>query len=208
MKELLSLYWTFFKIGLTTFGSGVSSLPMFEHELIDKKNWFTQEELTDFYALAQCSPGVVAVNTATYIGMKKRGFAGALFTTLGIITPSLLIIILLAEFLPLILSDSVIQSALTGIKVAVCALITYSVYKMIRKDIKDIFGWIILILSFVLISFLSVSPVFVIIGAAICGIIYLPLYAKHEQKRAAKEEEAKKASSEASGNSAGGDNNK
>ena len=96
MKELLDLYIAFFRIGGLTFGGGLAMLPMLKYELIEKRNWVTEEEILDYFAIGQCTPGIIAVNTATFVGHKKRGLAGAIFSTLGMISPSVIIITLIA----------------------------------------------------------------------------------------------------------------
>ena len=99
MRELISMFLTFARVGAFTFGGGYAMLPVLQREVVEKKGWCTEDELTDMYAIGQCTPGVIAVNVATYIGNRKRGPLGALFTTLGIIFPSLVIITMIASFL-------------------------------------------------------------------------------------------------------------
>uniref|UniRef100_UPI00388F4185 chromate transporter n=1 Tax=Treponema sp. TaxID=166 RepID=UPI00388F4185 len=103
IKMILNLYWSFLKIGGLTFGGGLTMLPMLEHELVKKNKWITEEELLDCYAIGQCTPGIIAVNTATFVGYKKEKVLGGIFATLGMITPSLVIITVAAMFLQLIM---------------------------------------------------------------------------------------------------------
>jgi chromate transporter len=99
MKELLQMFWAFSKIGALTFGGGYAMLPIVQREIVETYGWVTDEEVLDYYALAQCSPGVIAVNTAAFIGYKKRGTLGAAVAALGVAFPSLIIILLIASFI-------------------------------------------------------------------------------------------------------------
>ena len=99
MKEYLELYWAFFRIGGLTFGGGLSMLPMLKYELVEKKKWVSEEQLLDCYAVGQCTPGIIAVNTATYVGYLKKGLSGAIWGTAGMISPSILLITTLCLFL-------------------------------------------------------------------------------------------------------------
>ena len=98
MKELLDMFFTFARIGGLTFGGGYAMLPMLQKEVVEHRGWATEDELMDYYAVGQCTPGVIAVNTATFIGYKQRGVIGAIFATLGVVFPSLVIIITIAAF--------------------------------------------------------------------------------------------------------------
>ena len=99
MKEHLKLYWAFLKIGGLTFGGGLTMLPMLKYELVEKRNWITEEKLLDCYAIGQCTPGIIAVNTATFVGYLRKGVAGGISATMGMVTPSVLIITLVALFM-------------------------------------------------------------------------------------------------------------
>ncbi len=170
MKILIELFVSFFKVGIMTFGGGISMLPILEKEIVDKKKWATREELLDYYAVGQCTPGIIAVNTATFIGHKKKGTAGGIFSTLGVITPSVIIILIIASFLKNLTDIPFVQSAFNGIRVAVCALVISSVAGLIKKGIKDYIGVIIAIITFMVIAFLSLSPVWIVLMAIITGI--------------------------------------
>ena len=119
MKELIELYWAFFRIGGLTFGGGLSMLPMLRYELVQKNGWVTEEELIDCYAIGQCTPGIIAVNTATYVGYKKCGIKGGIFATLGMITPSLVIITAIALFLERYMDNIWLIHALMGVRAVV-----------------------------------------------------------------------------------------
>ena len=172
LKELLKLFLAFFKIGLFTFGGGYSMLPMMERELIDKNDWVTQEELLNYYAIAQCTPGVIAVNTATFVGTKKKGVLGAIFSTVGVILPSIIIILAIAALLKSFSHNIYVQKAFMGIRAAVAALIISSVIKMVKNGIKNLFQILTAAVAFVLVAIFDLSPVYVVIAAVAAGFIY------------------------------------
>jgi chromate transporter len=172
VKTLLTLFITFAKIGLFTFGGGYAMLPMMTRVITNQKKWATEEELLNFYAVSQCTPGIIAVNTATFIGAKQKGIPGAIFATLGMIFPSLIIITLIAVFLQNFENNQIIQNAFTGIKIAACALITAAVFKLGIKVIKSIATAGFAVIAFLLTLFLGVSPAFIAIGAGVLGALY------------------------------------
>ena len=131
IKLLLQIYWSFFKIGGLTFGGGLTMLPMLEHELIEKRNWISEEELLDCYAIGQCTPGIIAVNTATFVGYKKAGIAGGIFSTLGMVSPSILIISIIANFLREFMDNKWFIHAMMGVRGVVCALLMNTVIMFI-----------------------------------------------------------------------------
>ena len=171
MKELFDLFWTFCKIGALTFGGGYAMLPLIQREIVENKKWSTEKEILDYYAVGQCTPGVIAVNTATFIGYKLRGIIGGIFATLGVIFPSIVIILIIATFLQNFADLAIVQSAFAGIRVAVVALIITTVVKLIKSSIKDYLGVIIAIIAFVISAFIGLSPVYVVIAAALTGFI-------------------------------------
>ena len=171
MKELLELYGAFFRIGLFTFGGGYAMLPMLQREVVNKYRWATDEELLDCYAIGQCTPGVLAVNTATYVGYRRRGVAGGIVATLGVISPSLIIITLVAMALSPFMSNPYVMRAFAGIRVAVTALIAASVVKLAKKSVKDIPGIVLCVAAFIIVALLGASPIWVTLGAALCGFV-------------------------------------
>lgn len=171
MKELFDLFWTFCKIGALTFGGGYAMLPLIQREIVENKKWSTEKEILDYYAVGQCTPGVIAVNTATFIGYKLRGIIGGIVATLGVIFPSIVIILIIATFLQNFADLAIVQSAFAGIRVAVVALIITTVVKLIKSSIKDYLGVIIAIITFVISAFIGLSPVYVVIAAALTGFI-------------------------------------
>lgn len=171
MKELFDLFWNFCKIGALTFGGGYAMLPLIQREIVENKKWSTEKEILDYYAVGQCTPGVIAVNTATFIGYKLRGIIGGIVATLGVIFPSIVIILIIATFLQNFADLAIVQSAFAGIRVAVVALIITTVVKLIKSSIKDYLGVIIAIIAFVISAFIGLSPVYVVIAAALTGFI-------------------------------------
>ena len=171
MKELFDLFWTFCKIGALTFGGGYAMLPLIQREIVENKKWSTEKEILDYYAVGQCTPGVIAVNTATFIGFKLKGIVGGIVATLGVIFPSLIIILIIASFLQSFADLAIVQSAFAGIRVAVVALIITTVIKLLKSSIKDYLGAIIAIIAFIISAFIGLSPVYVVIAAGLTGFI-------------------------------------
>lgn len=171
MKELFDLFWTFCKIGALTFGGGYAMLPLIQREIVENKKWSTEKEILDYYAVGQCTPGVIAVNTATFIGYKLKGIIGGIVATLGVVFPSLIIILIIAAFLQNFADLAIVQSAFAGIRVAVVALIITTVFKLLKSSIKDYLCAIVALLAFILSAFLGLSPVYVVIAAGLTGFI-------------------------------------
>jgi len=171
MRELCELFVIFARIGGLTFGGGYAMLPVLEKDVVEKKQWITQEELLDYYAVAQCTPGIIASNTAALIGYKVKGAWGSLMASLGVVTPSYVIITLIAMFLSGFMDVVWVQHALSGVQACVAALILSSVVKLWKKSVVDRLTLGIFIVSAVLVVFGDVSPVIVIVGMAICGIL-------------------------------------
>lgn len=167
-----SLYWEFFKIGLFTIGGGMAMIPQLQQIFVKDKGWLTEEDMIDCIAISQALPGIIAINSATYIGLRRTGVLGAVAATLGVVTPSLVIIILVASALEFAGGNSYIQGAFAGIKAAVCGLILVTVVKMGKQILRSAFQWILAIAAFAAIILFGVSVVWVVIAGAICGIIY------------------------------------
>ena len=172
MPLLLDLFCAFFRIGLFTFGGGYAMLPLLQREIVEKKKWATEEELLDYFAVGQCTPGVIAVNTATYVGFKEKKLSGAIFATLGVVSPALVIITVIAALLSNFAHIAAVQNAFAGIRVAVCVLILNSIVKLWKKSVVDkltLGVFIAVFLGSVLLS--HVSPVVFIVAAAVLGIV-------------------------------------
>ena len=170
VKKLLSLFLTFAKIGVMTFGGGLTMLPLLTKEIVEKKKWASEEQLLDYYAVGQCTPGIVAVNTATFIGYSQAGIAGGIFATVGMVTPSVLIIIAVAAALQQFMEYPVVASALMGIRAVVCALLSHTVITLAKKSLVDIVTAMIFIIGFVLCFIFDITPILVVVVGAIIGI--------------------------------------
>ena len=170
MNTNLKLFLSFAKIGAFTFGGGYAMLPMLVREVQEKHGWVTEEELLNYFAVGQCTPGIIAVNTATFVGRKVGGTLGAVCATAGVIMPSFFIILILALFLTRFDESPVLQSAFSGIRVAVVVLILSAVLKLWKKSIKDIWTFLLYLAVLALDLFTSVSPVILVLGAALLGV--------------------------------------
>ena len=166
----LELLVTFFKIGIMTFGGGYAMLPIIQREVVEKKGWCTEEELLNYYALGQCTPGVIAVNTATFLGNKLKGIPGGFVATLGVVLPSLIIISIIAALLTGFAEYPVVQHALAGIRVAVVVLVGFSVKKLIVSGVKKARGWCVFVLSFLVSAVFGITPVLVVVISALVGV--------------------------------------
>ena len=183
LKELLELYLAFVKIGAFTFGGGLAMMPIMQRELIEKRGWITEEELIDYFAIGQSTPGIIAVNVATFVGYKKLGWFGGIMGTLGVVTPSWVIIMLLAGAISSVDKYPLAQKALKGINVAVAALLTSVIVKFSKKTIKSIWNAFFMLLAFALIYFLKVQSVWIIIASLVIGSL-LTLYRQKKAKTA------------------------
>lgn len=171
MKILFDLYITFLRIGAFTFGGGYAMLPLLEREIVDNKNWATKEEILDYYAIGQATPGIIAVNTSTFCGYKMAGNMGGIVASLGFITPSILIITVIANFLTAFSHIVYIQYAFAGIRVAVCALVLNTVINLAQKNANTKIKFLVFLLTFIAIAFLSISPVLMVIIVGVFGIL-------------------------------------
>lgn len=170
-KKLLELYISFFRIGGLTFGGGLAMLPMLKREVVEDRGWCTEEEVLDMYAIGQCTPGIIAVNTATYVGYRQAGFIGGVCATLGVISPSIIIICLVASILRSFIHLPVVLHALAGIRLVVCALMVNTVVTMAKKGITDKLGILLFAAAFLLACFTPVPTAVIIVIAAVTGVI-------------------------------------
>lgn len=169
MKELLDLFLTFARIGGLTFGGGYAMLPMIQKEVVEKRKWATEEEVADYYAIGQCTPGVIAVNTATFIGYKNKGIIGGIIATLGVVFPSLIIISIIAMFISNFADLEVVKYAFSGIRVCVCVLIINAVIKLGKTSIIDTVSFLIFLAVFIASAFFSISPILAVVISGIIG---------------------------------------
>ena len=178
MKSFLEIFLTFAKIGVMTFGGGMTMLPILQREIIDNKGWANEEELMDYYALSQCTPGIIAVNISTFIGQKLKGIIGGILATLGVVFPSLVIITILAGVITNFSHLGVVQDAFAGIQVSVCVLIFNAAMKLLKKSVIDKRTLVIFLLVLAGGVFLDVSPVWFVVLAAAAGILLKNLEVK------------------------------
>lgn len=170
MNILLDLFLTFAKVGVMTFGGGYAMLPILQREVVENKGWATEEELMDYFAIGQCTPGIIAVNTATFIGQKNKGIPGGIIATLGVAFPSLVIISALAGVIEAFSHVVWVQNAFGGIRVCVCVLIANAVTKLYKKAVVDKPTLVIFLLVALGSYFLDLSPVIFVLVSAIAGI--------------------------------------
>lgn len=169
--NLLKLYGLFFKMGLFTFGGGYAMLPILQSEIVNKRKWITKEELLNYYSIGQCTPGIIAVNSASFIGYKRQGISGLISATLGVVSPSLIIIIFVATLLNTYMNNSYLQHAFAGIRLSVIALIISTVCDMWKNAIKDVRCYLIFFVTTALLLLFDLSAVMVIILAALSTIV-------------------------------------
>ena len=171
MNEYLELFLTFAKMGVMTFGGGMAMLPILQREVVEDRHWATEEELVDYYAIGQCPPGIIAVNTATFVGQKRKGALGGIVATLGMVFPSLVIISILAGLITNFSSVTWVQDAFAGIQVCVCVLIFNAVVKLLKKSVIDKRTSVIFLLVMIGSTLLNLSPVWFVLLAALAGIV-------------------------------------
>ena len=169
--KLLALFLAFARVGVMTFGGGYAMIPILEREIVDRHGWASSEELMDYYAVGQCTPGVIAVNTATFIGKKTAGTLGGIAATLGVVFPSLVIICVIAGILTNFADIPAVKSAFAGIRVCVCVLIFNAVVKLWKSAVPDKGALVLCLGVFVLSIFLDISPVYYVIVCAAAGIL-------------------------------------
>lgn len=163
------MYLTFFRIGAVTFGGGYAMLPILQREIVEKKHWATDEELMDYYAIGQCTPGVIAVNTATFIGRKYRSIVGGIVTTLGVVSPSVVIISIIAAVINNFADIAWVQNALGGIRVCVCVFILNSVLKLFKSAVVDKATMVLYLLLLLGTLFFDISPIVCVVIAGVAG---------------------------------------
>ena len=178
MKKYWELFITFAKMGVLTFGGGMAMLPILQREVVENKHWADEEELADYFAIGQCTPGIIAVNTATFIGQKLYGTVGGILATLGVVFPSLVIISLLAGLINNFADLAWVQNAFAGIQVCVCVLIFNAVVKLLKKSVVDKRTLVIFLLVLAGGCLLDVSPVVFVLLSALAGIVLKQLEVK------------------------------
>lgn len=170
LKTLFEIYSIFFRIGLFTFGGGLAMLPLMVEELSTKRGWVTEDELLDYFSIGQVTPGIIAVNVSTFVGYKRFGVLGGVIGTLGIVTPSLIIIMVLATFISNIADIMIVQKALRGVNVAVASLLTCISIRFIKKNVLSLVALVELIISFFAVFVFNVHSIFIIIATLAMGL--------------------------------------
>ena len=170
MKEYLDMFLAFARVGVLTFGGGYAMLPILQAEVVEKKKWITNEEMMDFYAIGQCLPGLIAVNTASFIGQKLKGTKGGYACALGVVFPSLVIITIIAAFISGFSELPAVRNAFAGIRVCVCVLILNAVVKLWKKPIVDWKTFVLFAIVFAGSTFTDINPILFVVGAALTGI--------------------------------------
>lgn len=186
MSELWTLFTTFARIGGFTFGGGYAMLPMLQKEVVENKGWATEEELMDYYAVGQCTPGIIAVNTATFIGYKRKGIIGGIIATLGVIAPSLVIIMIITAFIKNFAQLEMVQHALAGVRVCVCVLVFDAVFKLAKKSLVDAAAFLIFFLVMALSFFTDIPTYMLVVGAGLAGILIKVIFEKKNKGEGAK----------------------
>lgn len=176
MKKIFQLILIFLKIGAFTFGGGIAMIPLIEREVVTKRKWITEKEMLDIIAIAESTPGVIALNTATYVGAKVKGFAGSLAASISVMLPSIIIIILISPFIIKYRDNMIVSYALIGIRASVIVLILNAIIKLFHANSKTLFSYIIIIISLILSTLsafqvIKLDIVFILIATAIIGII-------------------------------------
>jgi len=185
MKELWELFLVFAKIGGFTFGGGYAMLPILQREVVENRNWATNEELMDYYAIGQCTPGIIAVNTATFIGYKRKGIIGGIVATIGCVFPSLVIIMIIAAFINSFTHIVWVQHALAGIRVCVCVLVLDAVIKLAKKSLIDAATYLIFAAVVILSLFTDVASFVWIVCAGAAGVIIKTLMERSKAQKKA-----------------------
>ena len=170
--SLWKLFFLFVKIGSMMIGGGYSMLPLLIRELVEKNKIITEDELTDYMAVAQCTPGVIAINTATFVGYKVRKIRGAIIASLGVVLVPMVLIMIIAAVLQSFATYPVVQHVFAGIRIAVCALIFASIYKLFKKTVTNLTAVVLFLAAFLFVAVGGVSPVFIVIGAGLVGLAW------------------------------------
>ncbi|MGH4052704.1 MAG: chromate transporter [Clostridium sp.] len=181
-KMLTDIFKIFFKIGAFTFGGGFAMIPLIEKEMVENKGWVEKDEITDLFAVSQCIPGAIAINTASLIGYKIAKRKGAIVATVGVVLPSFLIITLIASFFSKFSDLAIVKAAFFGIRSCVVALIAIAAISVSKSAIKDKFCILLILITVFVVEFLNISPVIAIIISIIPGVIILKFMPKKKNK--------------------------
>lgn len=170
MNKHLPLFLTFMKIGAFTFGGGYAMIPIIHREIVENKKWISEDEMLEIIAISESTPGPMAINSATFVGYKVGGFLGALSASIGVILPSFLIILVISGLLVAFKDNPILNSAFSGIRIGVLALLIKTLISMIKKSNHNVFAYFIIVTSFFAVAFFKVNAIYVILCCAIIGI--------------------------------------
>ena len=182
LKLLLSVFGVFFRIGAFTFGGGYAMIPLIQKETVEKKGWATDEDILDIIAIAESTPGPIAINSSTFVGYRVAGFWGAFFGTLGMVLPSFLIIFAIAHVLRAFQDIKAVQYAFNGIRAGVLALLIKALWSMYQKAPKGWAAYVVMAGSFLVAAFVDVNVLFIIIGCAVFGLVTSWMAARRVKK--------------------------
>lgn len=180
LKKLLQVFWTFFKIGAFTFGGGYAMIPLIQNEAVEKRHWVTDDDILEIVAIAESTPGPIAINSATFVGYRAAGVLGSVCGTLGVVLPSFVIILALSFILQEFQALRAVQYAFFGIRAGVLALLIKALWTMYKKSPKGWPAYVVMGLSFLLTAVFSINVIFVIIGCAIFGLVTSRILQKGE----------------------------
>lgn len=172
IRKSLKLFWIFFQIGLFTIGGGYAMIPLMKEHLVKREKYITEDEFLDIFAISQITPGPIAINMATFVGSLQAGWLGSAFATLAVVLPSFSIILLISFFFVSLTKLPVVQKLFTGILTGVVGQIAYITVDLFRKQKFTVLFWIILCLSCICLFVLKISPVYVILGGGLLGILF------------------------------------
>ena len=171
VKKLWQIFVTFFKIGAFTFGGGYAMIPLIQHEAVERRKWVTDEDILDIVAIAESTPGPIAINSATFVGYRAAGVLGSACATLGVVLPSFVLILAISFVLAQFQQVQVVQYAFTGIRAGVLALIVKALWGMYAKSKKNAVSYIVMAAAFILVAFFDVSALPVLAGCAVFGLV-------------------------------------
>lgn len=170
-SKIFQLFLTFLKIGAFTFGGGYAMIPIIQKEIVEKRKWITDDDILEIIAIAESTPGPIAINSATFVGYRVAGFFGAFFATLGVVLPSFVVILVISFVLREFQNIKAVQYAFNGIRAGVLALLIKALVSMYKKAPKNLISYIVMGCSFVITAFSDINVLFVIIGCAVFGLI-------------------------------------
>ena len=182
LKKALQLFLTFFKIGAFTFGGGYAMIPLIQKEVVEEKKWITDDDILEIIAIAESTPGPIAINSATFVGYRVCGFWGSFFSTLGVVLPSFVIILIISFVLNEFQNIKAVQYAFNGIRAGVLALLIKALWGMYKKTPKNIVSYIVIALSFIAVAIIDIPVLLVIIGCALFGLISSIIISRREKK--------------------------